>query len=216
MPFTFVDTSTNNINIYIRPFSPSLSISSISLMVCDNRNHLVSGCLKSNNVLTPKDVLEAEYENQMYTFKLVGVRKTSAQVYDSNVLGFMEHAGALLHLVLLIKTSIGVIEARLPEFWSVSNSPHRQREVNTFRMMMDTFRLSDGSIPEQSQQSPNRGRERRKKGSVKFIRGKYVLELTSTYIHFVECLLVKLVFFMDVYCLCENEYNFEVMSCTVR
>eukprot|EP00002_Diphylleia_rotans_P017117 TRINITY_DN3316_c0_g1_i2.p1 TRINITY_DN3316_c0_g1~~TRINITY_DN3316_c0_g1_i2.p1 ORF type:complete len:347 (-),score=60.63 TRINITY_DN3316_c0_g1_i2:177-1217(-) len=179
MPFTFVETSINNISIYIQPLDPTLTVSSVSLMVCDNRNQRVSACLRTKCDRMPKDVLEAELGEEMHTFKLIGVCKTSAQVYDSNVSGFLEHNGALLHPVLVMRTSVGVIEAHLPEFWSVSNSPHRQREVNAFRMMMETFRICDGALPECCERLPNSGRERRQRGGVAFIRGKYIMELTN-------------------------------------
>eukprot|EP00002_Diphylleia_rotans_P026934 TRINITY_DN5393_c0_g4_i1.p1 TRINITY_DN5393_c0_g4~~TRINITY_DN5393_c0_g4_i1.p1 ORF type:complete len:292 (-),score=60.00 TRINITY_DN5393_c0_g4_i1:245-1120(-) len=179
MPFTFVETTTTNISIYLVPRNESVKILGVYLVICDNDNHVVDAALKTKANKTPvRELMGVEIEG-VYCFRSIGVCKTSAQVYDSNISGLVNHRGGLLHPVLLIETNMGRLEAHMSEFWAVSNCPHRPREANLFRRFMRALTMCDPSVPSVCDAIPIAGRERRTRGGIVFRRGKYIMQMTD-------------------------------------
>eukprot|EP00002_Diphylleia_rotans_P017120 TRINITY_DN3316_c0_g2_i2.p1 TRINITY_DN3316_c0_g2~~TRINITY_DN3316_c0_g2_i2.p1 ORF type:complete len:283 (-),score=50.29 TRINITY_DN3316_c0_g2_i2:177-1025(-) len=174
-----LETKSKNMSIYVQCIDSSMSVWSVSLMVYDNRNQVVTASLVTKSETTPKDRIFFKLIENCYGLSGIGICKSSTRVYESNISDYTRHRGALLHPVLLIETNLGVVEAHLPEFWSVSNCPHRLPEMEALLQLMNVFKLCDPSVPEKTDYMPIAYRIRRTRSFSERRRGRFLMELTS-------------------------------------
>eukprot|EP00002_Diphylleia_rotans_P014806 TRINITY_DN287_c0_g1_i4.p1 TRINITY_DN287_c0_g1~~TRINITY_DN287_c0_g1_i4.p1 ORF type:complete len:407 (+),score=43.75 TRINITY_DN287_c0_g1_i4:88-1308(+) len=179
IPFTFLETTIKNLSIFLERTNFRVKVESVFLVICDNHNRIIQNCLQTPASKNATDILTAIEIEGVHTIRNINICKTSSKVYGSDVAGLIDHQGGLLHPVLLIETDQGLVESHLPEFWSVSNCPHRPREAERFRMMMNALRSCDPSVPKPCDRIPAPMCGRQKRVGKSFTRGKFVLDMTE-------------------------------------